>query len=227
MANIKSEQERLRFKLNVLNAAAKLFLQKGYSNSTTREIAQTAGVNVTTMNKAFGSKENILCQLVAYVLEGQFESATKLISGVTEDKLLFYATETTLQLYMAESDANIRNLYAAAYSLPKSAEIIQQEITGKLQYIFKEYLPDLTRQDFYELEVVSGGIMRSCMANPCDGCFTIERKVRLFIESAFRVYRVPEEKILEAIAFVQQFDYPTIAQNTINSMLKYLEDNMG
>lgn len=211
-------------KVKTLHAAAKLFLEKGYSNATTREIAREAGVNVSAMNRAFGSKENILCELVRYVLEGQFEAAADLVQGTTQDPILFYAAETTLQLYMAESSEQVRNLYAAAYSLPKTSLIIQQTITEKLESIFRSYLPDLETKDFFELEIASGGIMRGFMSRPCDMYFTMERKVSRFLKTTFLIYEIPKEKIQEAIAFVGQFDYPVIAEQTVRSMLGYLEE---
>lgn len=214
-------------KSKTLHAAAKLFLQKGYSSATTREIAREAGVSVSSMNRSFGNKENLLCELVAYVLEGQFETAATLLCGITDDPILFYAVETTLQLYIAESSENIRDLYSAAYSLPKTSDLIQHIITGKLETIFKTYLPDLQTKDFYELEIASGGIMRGFMARPCDMYFTMDRKVTRFLETTFLIYEIPKDKIREAIDFVKQFDYPAIAQKTIASMLSYLESKTG
>lgn len=223
MSNFRPEKERNEIRTRVLCAAARLFLERGYSQSSVREIAKQAGVNVSTMSRDFGCKENILAELVTYVLEGQFHTAHKLLAGVTEDKILFYAVETTLQLHMAESGEQLRDLYATAYSLPNTSDIIQHTITGKLEAIFREHLPELDTKDFYELEIASGGIMRSFMTRPCDMYFTMERKVARFLETTFLVYRVPDTKIREAIEFVKQFDYRTIAQQAVASMLDYLE----
>lgn len=206
-----------------IHAAAKLFLSKGYTNSTVRDIAAEAGVGLSAMIRACGSKEDILCELVSFVLEGQFEAAHKLLDGTTEDKILFYAAETTLQLYMAESSEHIREMYSVSYSLPKSSAIIYCAITEKLEHIFKEHLPHLETKDFYEYEIASAGIMRNFMSVPCDMYFTMERKVARFLETTFLVYRVPEEKIKEAIDFVSRFDYPTIAKTVVSNMLGYLE----
>lgn len=206
-----------------LHAAAKLFLAKGYTESTVRDIADEAGINLSAMIRACGSKEDILCELVAYVLEGQFKSVERILDGITDDKILFYAAETTLQLYMAESSEHIREMYSVSYSLPKTSSIIYHAITHKLEDIFKEHLPDLETKDFYEYEIASAGIMRNFMTVPCDMYFTMERKIARFLETTFLVYRVPDEKINEAIEFVSKFDYPTIAQNVISNMIAYLE----
>lgn len=225
MANIGPSKKHDEMKSKVLHTAARLFLTKGYANSTVKEIADSAEINIGSLVHLFKNKENILCELVEYVLEGQFEATGQLLKGETEDKILFYAAETTLQLHMAESSEQIRELYSAAYSLPNSSEIIYHTITGKLEDIFREHLPELETKDFYELEIASGGIMRGFMTVPCDMYFTMERKVRRFLETTFLVYRVSDEKINEAIDFVSQFDYEIIAQQTIDRMLAYLEKN--
>lgn len=224
MANIKPEKEQTELKARVLHAAAILFLQKGYIQSSTREIADKAGVNVSMMNRMFGSKENILGDLVVHVLDGQFRATAKFLEGITEDPILFYAAETALQLHIAESGEHIRELYATAYSMPNTSDIIQRNITGKLEEIFREHLPDLKTKDFYELEIASGGIMRSFMARPCDIYFTMERKIRRFLETTFLVYRLPDEKINEAIVFVLQFDFAKMATDVIRTMLTGLEN---
>ena len=210
-------------KSKVLNAAAKLFLEKGYAQSTVREIAKEAGVNLGSLTFAFGTKEQIMCELVSYVLEGQFMATEAILKGKTEDKILFYAVETTLQLYMAESSEHIRELYNVAYSLPQASQVVFHTITGKLEHIFKEHLPHLQRKDFFELEIASAGIMRNFLSVPCDIYFTMERKVKRFLETTFLVYRIPDEKIAETVKFVKQFDFVTIAQGLIDRMLKYLE----
>ena len=225
MANVKPEAERNELHKRILLAAATLFLKNGYEKSSVREIADTAGVHVSALVRAMKTKEHILYDMVEFVLAKQFEAAARMINGITDDKILFYAAETTLQLYMAESNEHIREIYSAAYSLPDTSALIMHTITGKLEQIFGEHLPELETKDFYELEIASGGIMRNFMIVPCDMYFTMERKVRRFIETTFRVYKVSEEKIEEAIAFVSKFDYPTLTQNTINNMLAYIHSS--
>lgn len=217
------EHELESIRSRILHAAAKLFLSVGYEGSTVVKIADTAGVNRGSVVYAFKNKENIVCELVAYVLEGQFSATRELLRDKTDDKLLFYAAETTLQLYMAESSEHMREMYNVAYSLPNSARVIYKTITGKLEEAFGEYLPDWETKNFYEREISSAGIMRNHISVPCDIYFTMERKIRSFLESTFLLYRVPDEKIEEAIAFVSRFDWKSIADSVIDNMLSYLE----
>lgn len=219
-----SRSEKVRSR--VLHAAAKLFLEKGYVNSTMKEISSLAGVNYGSMMFAFRSKEEILSELVGIVLDGQFESTARLLVGKTEDKILFYAAETTLQLYMAESSEHIRELYTLSYSQSASSNIIYEKITVKLAEIFKEQYPNYTQGEFYEKELASAGVMRNYMTRPCGIYFTMDRKVRAFLENTFLLYEIPREKISEAIEFVSQFDWKKIAKDVIDNMLAYFESKI-
>ncbi|MBP3495723.1 MAG: TetR/AcrR family transcriptional regulator [Clostridia bacterium] len=218
---IHSRSEKVKSK--VLHAAAKLFLAKGYTNTTLRELATMSGVNYGSLTFTFKNKETILSELVGFVLDGQFEFTEKLLDGKTKDKILFYATETTLQLYMAESSEHIRELYSLSYSLEASSDIIYTNITKKLAEIFKEQYPNYTQGEFYEKELASAGIMRNYMTRPCGIYFTMDRKVKAFLENTFLLYEIPREKIEEAIKFVSQFDFEALAKQIIDNMLAYLE----
>ncbi len=207
----------------ILSAAAHLFLLNGYTDTTLKQLSEAADVNIGSLMNIFKSKEDILCELVKFVIEKQFDVTGKLLNGVTDDKMLFYAAETVLQLHIVELNENLRDLYGAAYSLPKPSTLLQKTITGKLENIFKEHLPDLETKDFYKLEIATGGIMRGYMTIPCDMWFTMDQKIEAFLENTFLIYQVPHAKIDEAIAFVKRFDFHKIAEETISSILKTLE----
>ena len=207
----------------LLEVAAKLFLQKGYTATTLREIAKEAGVNIGSLMYTYESKENILADLVPIVLHGQFGFSSQILHGVTEDKILYWATETALQLHMAESNEAVRELYLMAYSLPKPSAVIYQHIAEKLQVFFQANFPEYEAKDFYELEIASGGIIRSFMSVPCDLYFDINRKIRRYLQTSFRIYELPEEKAEEAFRFVSAIDFTTATQQLVDLLLKKIE----
>ncbi|WP_318847068.1 TetR/AcrR family transcriptional regulator [Chryseobacterium sp. JV558] len=60
---------------NILFAAEKLFAEKGFEGTSTREIAKEANVNISMISYYFGSKEKLYEKLVEYrMTEGQFFS---------------------------------------------------------------------------------------------------------------------------------------------------------
>ena len=173
----------------------------------------------------FIDKDTLLSNLVELVIEHQFNTANEILKDKTTDKVLAYIFESVLQLYIAESKEHIREMYSVSYSLPHSSKIIYRTITSKLEEVFKSSLPHLETKDFYELEIASAGIMRGFITVPCDIYFTMSRKIKRFLETTFKIYNVSDEKILEVIEFVNQFDFTKIAKDVINSLFDYLQTN--
>ena len=52
--------------------------------------------------------------------------------------------------------------------------------------------------------------------------FTMDRKINRFLKTVLKIYEVPKEKIDDVIEFVKQFDFETLAQNVINTLLEYI-----
>lgn len=224
MAEAPARKKTELMRARVLHAATELFLAQGYTDTSLREIAAAADMNIGSLMHLFNSKEKLLAELVEHVLEGQFQAADKLVTGHADDKLLIWAAETTLQLYLAESSEHIRDLYITAYSLPSTSEIIQRTIAKKMMHHFAELHPDFDEKDFYEIEIASSGIIRGFMSVPCDIYFTMERKVSRFLEVVFLVYRAPDEKIAEALEFVKRFDFEAAAREAVQTMATQLKD---
>lgn len=176
----------------VLRAAVALFLEKGYTRTTTGEIAKAAGIGQSSFFHVFPSKEALLLELVKRMFSGQFALAGQ-HSG-EQDPVLLYAVETALQLHIAELTEPLRKLYVTAYTLPSTSAYLYRSTAKRLEGIFGDYLPDAEAKDFYEMEIASTGMMRSFMAVPCDVYFTVERKIARFLECALKLYNVPPER---------------------------------
>lgn len=176
----------------VLRAAVALFLEKGYTRTTTGEIAKAAGIGQSSFFHVFPSKEALLLELVKRMFSGQFDLAGQ-YSG-TEDPVLLYAVETALQLHIAELTEPLRKLYVTAYTLSSTSAYLYRSTAKRLEGIFGDDLPDAEAKDFYEMEIASTGMMRSFAAVPCDMYFTVERKIARFLECALKLYNVLPER---------------------------------
>ncbi|MPM22688.1 putative HTH-type transcriptional regulator YttP [bioreactor metagenome] len=64
--------EELTTEQKIVEAARKIFTQKGYAATKTRDIAEEAGINLALLNYYFGSKENLFKQIVNEELEDLF-----------------------------------------------------------------------------------------------------------------------------------------------------------
>ena len=207
----------------ILHAASKLFLERGYSNTRIIDIANEANVSYNEVFRICIDKDTILSELVGLVVECQFEQTNKILKDITQDKILIYAFETVLQLYIAESMEHIREMYVVSYSLPHSLNKVYKTITSKLEDVFKDSLPDYETKDFYELEIASAGIMKGYIQVPCDMYFTMNRKIKRFIETNLKIYDVNIDTINSVLEFLKQFDFEHIAKDVLDSLFDYLE----
>ena len=207
----------------ILNASVKVFLEKGYTGATAKEIAELAGISSGSPFGMFGNKEGVLLELLHHMFGGQFDMTAHII-GADADPLLTYAVETALQLNITELSEPLRELYIMSYTLPANADYIYEQMTARLPYIFGKYLPNLSAKDFYELEIASAGITRSFMAKPCDLYFTIERKIRRYLSCCFKLYEVPPEIYLPIIEQVLQMDLHGMAEKIIAQAVRAAEE---
>ena len=221
------KREKSITRKETLRAAAKLFHQKGYQNTRVRDIAEEAGVSYNEVFRLFEDKDTILSEIVGIVLECQFETAEEVLKDKNISKLYYYAFESVLQLYMAETYDHIREMYVVSYSLPHSLNTVHKTLTIKLEEFFKDLLPELETKDFYELEIASAGIMRGYLSVPCNMYFNIDRKVKRFIESNFKIYDVSKETISDVEEFLKQFDFKNIAINVLEKLKFYFEERVN
>jgi len=224
--NIGRSDKYAVIKSRILSSALKRFLEKGYKNTTLKEIASDSNVVLGSLTHIFNSKEELVCELVNHVLEYQFEVANNILRGKSDDKTLIYAVEIVLQMHLAESSEHMREMYVTSYSMEKSSEVVYETITSKLEEIFKDYVPHLETKDFYEREIATGGIVRGFMSVPCNKYFTMERKIRSLIETIFLIYEVSKSKINEVINYVLEMDFEKITIETISSMEEYINNKI-
>ena len=205
----------------VLRGAVTLFLENGYTKTTTGEIAKAAGIGQSSFFHVFPSKEALLLELVKRMFSGQFALAGQ-HSG-EQDPVLLYAVETALQLHIAELTEPLRELYVTGYSLPTTSAYIYHSTAKRLQTIFGPYLPEAQPKDFYEMEIASASIMRGFMAVQCDMYFTIEAKITRFLDCSLKLYNVPEEKRTVITAAVLRLDLHTMAADIIQRTVRQAE----
>lgn len=211
---------------HALREAVSLFLMQGYNDTTLDQIAERIDRSKAALLRAYPDKEAILYALVTHMFGSQFDTARKLLGG-DADPLLVYGVETALQLHICELSEPLRDLYVTAYTLPSTSEYIYKNTSKELHRIFADYRPNATESDFYELEIASGSVMRGYMTKKCDMYFPMERKLRLFLESCFKIYDVPAEKREAVIRQVLAMDIAAMAKNIIAQTVKLAEAGFG
>ena len=211
----------LRTKKRILQSCVRLFLENGYHQTTMQQIMKEAQVSASSIQNLFHSKDGILLELVEFMFENQFGMARS-VAGAALPPVYVYAAETALQITLTELNENLREIYLEAYTQEHLLDYIQRATAQELYRIFAPYQPELTEQDFYELEFGSAGLMRGYMANPCTADFTLEQKLNKFVTLALRGYKVPEDELQKVLAFLVGLDMRSIAQSVMEEVFRQL-----
>ena len=226
MANIRSEQATVELHRKILTAATALFMQKGFERTTFNDIAKFSDVPRSKILYEFSSKEDILGLLVTRFLDGVMAASDAVSKKLTDDKMLIFIANEVLQLYMAEMNEVMRNLYLSGYSMPKTSEEVLKRRANIMHRAFGEAFECYELKDFYETEIASMGIMRAYMTVPCDMYFTIGAKAKRLVTMLLRIYKAEDEKITEAISFIETIDFATVAKEAVHSVFDELDIKM-
>lgn len=199
-----------------------MFVQKGFEKTTLIDIAKLSGVPKTKILYEMGSKEEILRLLVTKFLDAVTEVSNSVSKKLTDDKIQIFIANEVLQIYMAEMNEDMRNLYLSAYSMPKTSETVLRRRTDLLYEKFGYMFPTFAVKDFYELEIASVGIMRAYMTVKCDMYFTIEAKVERLITTMLRIYEIDNDVIDEVQEFIKKIDFESLAKKAVHDAFKEL-----
>ena len=211
----------IRTKKRILKACVKLFLENGYRRTTMNLILSEAKVSSSSFQNLFCCKEGVLLELENFMFKNQFKAAGN-VTGDGLPPVYVYAVETALQLTLTELNENLRELYMEAYTRPRLLDFVHNSTAEELYRIFGPYQPELTEQDFYELELGTAGLMRGYMGKPCTEEFTLERKLEKFLTLSLRGFKVPEEELQKVLVFLAGLDMRGIAQKVMEDLFRTL-----
>ena len=205
----------------MLAACARLFLEKGYTNTRMVDILKDADVSASSFQNIFRTKDGVLTAFVEIMFSGQFDAARQLMADAPTPAHV-YAVETALQLALTELNENLRDVYVEAYTCPETLSPIHRRTAAELQAAFGAYLPEATPADFLEMEVGTAGMMRAYMACRCGPDFPLERKISRFLEMSLSVFRVPEDERARIITHVATLDMYLLARRVMNALFESL-----
>lgn len=208
-------------KKRILTACVKMFIEKGFRQTTMLDIIKEADVSAGTFQNIFRTKDGVLFTLIEFMFENQFAMARAAFDGV--DGVQVYAIETAIQLAITECNENLREIYLEAYTQPSLCEYICGKTAKENAKFFSAYNPTWTDSDFYEAELGSSGMMRSFMARKTDVYFTLRKKTERFLIMAFDVYHVDDEDAEKAVNTIKSMDIIETANRVMDKLFAMLE----
>lgn len=196
--------------IQIVRAATQLFLEKGFSATTQRMIAEKSGIGLGTLTYHFRTKEDLLKLLIEELMDFHSDVIEEAAES-TSDKLLSYAMEIAVQIALCEKDKKAWDLYYSAYSHPSTFDFIKDWAAKKTHNLLGERLPHLHESDFRNLENITSGIELAAFISPCDRYYTLSDKIALTLDCMMKIYDISEEERKSIIEKLNEFDYTNVS----------------
>lgn len=118
---------------HILLIAEELFAEKGFDGTSVRDIAQLASVNLAMISYYFGSKENLLKELI----EDRFSTSISALEERTNDQLQspWEKIEWIIDFYVERiiNNSRFHNILSQEYNTGRSKEIKELITNIKMQ----------------------------------------------------------------------------------------------
>lgn len=207
--------------IKIVACATRLFLERGYTETTHRMISEETGIGLGTITYHFRTKEDLLLLLIEELMDFHLDVIEQ-AEEKSKDNLFSYATEIAIQIALCENNKKAWDLYHSAYNHPETMLYIKEWAARKNYHLLSEKAPQLREADFRNIENFTSGIELSALSSPCDRYFTLEEKIKLTLDLMMKAYNIKDEERAKAIEKVLSLDYEKIAEEMFEKFVKKL-----
>ena len=152
----------------IMHEALKLFSEQGYYPTTTKQIAEEAGVNELTIFRHFGSKSNLFQVTTEhYVIDSHVDYILNDTEELSFEDSIMLITERIYNLFIQNT-----KLYKVQMKLADNEkDFIKLKLSRKLVSVLEEYFSKLKEEKRVKGEPE---IMALTLINSLLGAFTVE-----------------------------------------------------
>lgn len=208
-------------KQEIITVASKLFLEKGYSETSPKMICEELGISTGNLTYYFPTKEHLLAELVKLLCGFQYDMMVEeAADGISE--VLAVCLEFATMAAASETDEVVKDFFLASYSNPICLDIIRKNDTERAKKVFAEYRPDWTDEQFAEAEILVSGIEFATLMTT-ENAVDIESRVTGALNNILGIYGVPEEVRNLKIKKVFDSNYKSLGKKVLKNFRKYVE----
>lgn len=206
----------------LIKTATGKFLEKGFSNTTIREISNELRMSPGHIIFYFPSKEHMLAVLADMLCDYQWQMMKQyVVEG--HSSLAAACLEITAMAAVCEENEVARDFYISCYNHPLTLEIIRRNDADRSKLIYEKYCRDWTMEQFNAAEIIVSGIEYSTMMSTPTSP-SLEIRIRQALNTIMSVFGVPEEVRNEQIETVLALDYREIGKSILSEFRKYINE---
>lgn len=208
-------------KNEIIQVATKMFLEKGYSNTSIKAIGDELGISSGHVMFYFPTKEHLLGVLIEMLCEYQWQMLRENVDeGNTS--IMAVCLELVVMTVVSEENEHLRDLYIAAYTNPLPLSYIRKNDAERAKMVYREYCENWSEEQFTEAEILASGI-EYAMYTAEPGQVSIQVRIRGALNSIMMIYNVPEAIRTSIIEQVLAMDYYGIGRKICEGFTKYVE----
>ncbi len=209
-------------KHEIIQEGTRLFLEKGYSNTTPKLICDTLDISTGNLTYYFPTKEHLLAVLVDMLCKFQGKTIQDMVEEDGLTSLLAVCIELTSMAAMSEDSEIAKDLFLSAYSSPICLEIIRRNDAQRSKYVYGQYCPDWSEQQYIEAETLVSGIEYATLMTTGDSS-PLEVRITGALNSILMIYNVPEEIRQQQIEKAISMDYREQGRYVLNKFTEFVE----
>ncbi len=213
------ERRQSPTKLEIIKVATELFLENGFSKTTSTEVCRKADISTGNLTFYFPTKEHILATLVNMICDFQWQ----IMQETTDEgnsSLLAYCLELTTIASVCEDVPQMHDLYTAAYYHPMTLDIIRANDTEKIKQVFSEYIKGWEEEKITEAEVIISGIEFATLMKT-EHSASLPVRIEGALDTIMLIFGVPEDIRKMKIQKVLKMDYKAIGKRIYEDFKKY------
>ena len=210
-------------KLEIIQVASRLFLNRGYSKTTIKAIADELDISTGHLMFYFPTKEHLLAVLVHMLCDFQW----KMMQNHVEEgntSLMAICLELSTMAAMCEDDEIAKDFYLSAYTHPLTLEIIRKNDTARAKQVFREYCPNWDDQHFAGAEILVSGIEYATLMTTGEAV-SMDIRVAGGLDNILTTYQVPEDVRRTKINKVLAIDYRALGKQVLDNFKSYVEES--
>lgn len=208
-------------KLEIIQVAAHKFLEKGYSNTSLKEICDPLKMSTGNLTFYFQTKEHLLAELVDILCNFQ-RKMMEVEAKEGFSSLMSVCLELTAMAAMCEEDAVARDFYLSAYTSPLCLDIVRQNDARRAKDVFAPYCSHWSDSQFTEAEALVSGIEYATMMTT-ESSAPLELRITGALNAIMMIYNVPEETRKIKISKVLKMNYLELGQRMLKEFREHVE----
>lgn len=208
-------------KMAMVCVANRMFLERGFSNTSVKAIADELGISTGHITFYYPTKEHLLAILVEKLCEFQWQMMNQTVDeGKTS--LMAICLELVAMAAICEENEIAKDFYLSSYTNPMCLEIIRKSDTHRAKEVFGEYCTGWNEEDFAEAETLVSGIeYATLMTTPASA--SLEVRIAGALNQIMTLYNVPADVRKMKIDKVLAMDYERIGRRIFTEFTEYID----